>query len=105
MSAPSAMHIPRFRGDLIIPGRHDYDDARAVWNGAVDRRPRLIARCSGTADVAAAVRFARDRDLEIAVRGGGHNVAGTAVCDDGIVIDLSAMRAVSVDLVGSVRCV
>ena len=75
----------------------DYDDARAVWNGTVDRRPRLIARCTGTADVAAAVRFARDRDLEIAVRGGGHNVAGTAVCDDGIVIDLSAMRAVSVD--------
>ena len=68
-----------------------------MWNGTVDRRPRLIARCRGTADVAAAVRFARDRDLEIAVRGGGHNVAGTAVCDDGIVIDLSAMRAVSVD--------
>jgi FAD/FMN-containing dehydrogenase len=67
-----------------------------VWNGAVDRRPRSIARCSGTADVVAAVRFARDQDLEIAVRGGGHNVAGTAVCDDGIVIDLSAMRAVSV---------
>ena len=63
----------------------------------MDRRPRLIARCSGTADVAAAVRFARDHDLEIAVRGGGHNVAGTAVCDDGIVIDLSAMRAVWVD--------
>jgi FAD/FMN-containing dehydrogenase len=68
-----------------------------VWNGAVDRRPRLIARCSGTADVVAAVRFARDHDLEIAVRGGGHNVAGTAVCDSGIVIDLSAMRAVWVD--------
>ena len=63
----------------------------------VDRRPRLIARCTGSADVAAAVRFARDRDLEIAVWGGGHNGAGTAVCDDGIVIDLSTMRAVSVD--------
>src|SRR5204863_9072891 len=78
-------------------GHAGYDDARAVWNGAVDRRPKLIARCAGAADVAAAVRFARDRDLQIAVRGGGHNVAGTAVCDDGIVIDLSAMRAVSVD--------
>ncbi|MEX0665173.1 MAG: FAD-binding oxidoreductase [Acidimicrobiia bacterium] len=89
--------IPGFRGDVIVPDHRDYDDARAVWNGAVDRHPRLIARGSGTADVAAAVRFARDRDLEIAVRGGGHNVAGTAVCDDGIVIDLSAMRAVSVD--------
>ncbi|HKF00597.1 MAG TPA: FAD-binding oxidoreductase [Actinomycetes bacterium] len=100
MPAPTAVQIPGFRGDLITPDHRDYDDARAVWNGTVDRRPRLIARCSGTADVAAAVRFARAGDLEIAVRGGGHNVAGTAVCDDGIVIDLSAMRAVSVDPVG-----
>ena len=71
-----------------------------MWNGAIDRRPRLIARCIGTADVVAAVRFARDHDLEIAIRGGGHNVAGTAVCDDGIVIDLSAMRGVRVDPAG-----
>jgi FAD/FMN-containing dehydrogenase len=99
-TTPTTMQIPGFRGDLITPDHHDYDDARAVWNGAVDRRPRLITRCSGTADVAAAVCFARDRHLEIAVRGGGHNVAGTAVCDDGIVIDLSAMRAVSVDPIG-----
>ena len=105
MSAPTTMQIPGFRGNVIVPDHHDYDDARAVWNGTVDRRPRLIARCSGTADVAAAVRFARDRDLEIAVRGGGHNVAGTAVCDDGIVIDLTAMRAVSVDLVHSAALV
>jgi FAD/FMN-containing dehydrogenase len=97
MTAPTTMQIPGFRGVVIVPDHVAYDDARAVWNGTVDRRPRLIARCSGTADVAAAVRFARDRDLEIAVRGGGHNVAGTAVCDGGIVIDLSAMRAVSVD--------
>src|SRR5262245_37311287 len=97
MSAPTTTQIPGFRGDVIIPGDHAYDDARTVWNGAVDRRPRLIARCCGTADVAAAVRFARDRDLEIAVRGGGHNVAGVATCDGGIVIDLAAMRAVSVD--------
>jgi FAD/FMN-containing dehydrogenase len=97
MSARTTMRIPGFRGDLITPDHRDYDDTRAVWNGRVDRRPRLIARCAGAADVAAAVRFARDRDLEIAVRGGGHNVAGTAVCDDGIVIDLSAMRTVSVD--------
>ena len=100
MTAPTTTQIPGFRGDVIAPDHDGYDDARAVWNGTVDRRPRLIARCSGTADVAAAVRFARDRDLEIAVRGGGHNVAGTAVCDDGIVIDLSAMRAVTVDPVG-----
>ncbi|HEX2358640.1 MAG TPA: FAD-binding oxidoreductase [Solirubrobacterales bacterium] len=86
-----------FRGELLLPTSPGYDTARRIWNGAIDRRPACIARCTGVADVAAAVRFARDRDLEIAVRGGGHNVAGTAVCDDGVVIDLSAMRAVSVD--------
>ncbi|WP_234363562.1 FAD-binding oxidoreductase [Streptomyces sp. TN58] len=91
------LQIDGFRGRLITADHAEYDTARAIWNGAVDRRPRLIARCGGTADVAAAVRFARAHDLEIAVRGGGHNVAGTAVCDDGIVIELSAMRAVSVD--------
>ncbi|MEV6329348.1 FAD-binding oxidoreductase [Streptomyces sp. NPDC051909] len=91
------MRIDGFRGRLVTGDDLDYDTARAVWNRSVNRRPRLIARCTGTADVAEAVRFARGHDLEIAVRGGGHNVAGTAVCDDGIVIDLSAMRAVSVD--------
>jgi FAD/FMN-containing dehydrogenase len=70
MTAPATTQIPGFRGDLIAPGHDYYDNARAVWNGTVDRRPRLIARCSGTADVAAAVRFARARDVEIAVRGG-----------------------------------
>ena len=94
---PTVVKIDGFRGRLISADYADYDSARAVWNGAIDRRPRLIARCIGTADVVAAVRFARDHDLEIAIRGGGHNVAGTAVCDDGIVIDLSAMRAVRVD--------
>ena len=89
--------IPGFRGEIITSSGAGYQDARAVWNGRIDRRPRLVARCTGAADVAAAVRFAREQDLPIAVRGGGHNVAGTAVCDDGIVIDLSAMRAVSVD--------
>ncbi|TIQ24539.1 MAG: FAD-binding oxidoreductase, partial [Mesorhizobium sp.] len=89
--------IDGFRGTLISANHDDYDTARAVWNGAIDRRPHLIARCIGAADVVAAVRFARDRDLAIAIRGGGHNVAGTAVCDDGIVIDLSAMRGVRVD--------
>jgi FAD/FMN-containing dehydrogenase len=92
--------IHGFRGRLIRADHDDYDDARSVWNGAIDRRPRLIARCAGAADVAAAVRFAREHDLEIAIRGGGHNVAGTAVCDDGIVIDLSAMRGVRVEAAG-----
>src|SRR5262245_7072979 len=86
-----------FRGQLLLPSSPGYDTARWVWNGAIDRHPACIARCTGVADVVAAVRFARDHDLEIAVRGGGHNVAGTALCDEGVVIDLSAMRAVSVD--------
>ena len=94
--------IPGFRGDLIDAHHDDYDDARAVWNGIVDRRPALIARCGDAADVAAAVRFAAAHHHEVAVRGGGHNVAGTAVCDDGIVIDLSAMREVWVDPVARV---
>ena len=91
------MQIDGFRGELITADHPDYDTLRAVWNGTVDRRPGLIARCRGTADVASAVRFARDHALEIAVRGGGHNVAGTAVCDEGVVVDLSAMRGVWVD--------
>lgn len=95
--APTVVEIHGLRGRLISAGDADYDIARAVWNGAIDRRPRLIARCIGAADVVAAVRFARDHELPIAIRGGGHNVAGTAVCDDGIVIDLSAMRGVRVD--------
>jgi hypothetical protein len=94
---PPVGGIDGFRGRLIRADHADYDVARALWNGAIDRRPRLIARCLGTADVVAAVRFARDHDLEIAIRGGGHNVAGTAVCDDGVVVDLSAMRGVRVD--------
>jgi FAD/FMN-containing dehydrogenase len=93
----AALEIDGFRGELISAGHADYDIVRAVWNAAIDRRPRLIARCMGPSDVVAAVRYAREHDLEIAIRGGGHNVAGTAVCDAGIVIDLSAMRAVHVD--------
>ena len=89
--------IPGFRGRVIAASDDDYDRSRAVWNGSVDRRPGLIARCSDTNDVATAVRFARAHDLEIAVRGGGHNVSGTAMCDDGIVIDLAPMRDVWVD--------
>jgi hypothetical protein len=89
-----------FRGELLLPTTPGYDTARTIWNGNVDRRPAIVARCTGVADVVAAVRSAREHDLEIAIRGGGHNVAGTAVCDDGIVIDLSTMRAVWVDPVG-----
>lgn len=86
-----------FRGALIQPDDPDYDRARRVWNGMIDKHPALIARCSETADVAAAVNFARQHSLLLSVRGGGHNVAGRAVCDDGLVIDLSSMRGVRVD--------
>lgn len=89
--------IPGFEGHLIGPGDPGYDGARAVWNGAVDRRPRFVARCLSPSDVGAALRFGRDRDLPITVRGGGHGVAGTAVCDDGLVVDLGPMKSVTVD--------
>ena len=84
------------RGCLLRPGEVGYDDSRRIWNAMIDRRPALIARCRGTADVAAAVRLAREHHLLVAVRGGGHNVAGNAVCDGGLMIDLSAMCAVHV---------
>jgi FAD/FMN-containing dehydrogenase len=85
------------RGPLITPDSPGYDAARAVWNAMHDRHPGLIARCAGAADVMTAVRFARDHRVALAVRGGGHNIAGSAVCDGGLVIDFSAMRSVRVD--------
>jgi FAD/FMN-containing dehydrogenase len=87
----------RFRGELILPGEAHYDEQRAVWNGLIDRRPSLIARCSGAQDVREAVRFAREREMLVSVRGGGHNIAGLAVWDDAMMIDLSALRTVHVD--------
>ena len=84
-------------GSVLSPSDPAYDDARRVHNGLIDRRPALVVRCHGTADVQAAVLYGRERGLEIAVRGGGHNVAGNAVCDGGLMIDLSAMRGVHVD--------
>ncbi len=87
----------RFRGALLRPGEEGYDEARRVWNGAIDRRPALIARCAGADDVVEAVRFARDRDLLLSVRGGGHSIAGHGVCDGGLMIDLSLMKAIRVD--------
>src|SRR5580658_8581050 len=89
--------LTSFRGELIAPGDERYDSTRAVWNGMVDKRPALIARCAGASDVATAIRYARAAGLRIAVRGGGHNVAGKALCNDGLVVDLGAMRAVWID--------
>ena len=86
-----------FAGRLLRPSDECYEEARSIWNGAIRRRPVLIASCTGTADVLAALRFARDRGLEISVRGGGHAVAGHALCDGGVVIDLSPMTSVRVD--------
>lgn len=87
----------RFRGALLRPREEGYEEARRVWNGAIDRRPALIARCAGADDVVEAVRFAGDRDLVVSVRGGGHSVAGHAVCDAGVMIDLSLMKAIRVE--------
>jgi FAD/FMN-containing dehydrogenase len=85
------------RGTLLRPDEEGYDETRRVWNGAIDRRPGLIARCAGADDVVTAVRFARQHDLEVSVRGGGHSIAGHSVCDDGLMIDLSNMKAIKVD--------
>ncbi len=85
------------RGDILQAGDAGYDAARAVWNAMIDRHPAIIVRCAGTADVRAALAYARDQQLPLAVRGGGHNIAGSALCEDGLVIDLSGMRSVHVD--------
>ncbi len=85
------------RGDVIRPGDPGYDDARAIWNGLIDRKPALIVQPTGAADVVDAVNFAREHDLLLSIKGGAHNVAGNAVNDGGLVIDLSKMRGVHVD--------
>jgi FAD/FMN-containing dehydrogenase len=85
------------RGELIEPQSAGYDEARKVWNGMIDKRPALIVRCAGVRDVVHTVRFARDNDLLVSVRGGGHNIAGKAVCDGGLMIDLSGMKSIQVD--------
>jgi hypothetical protein len=89
--------LTEFRGRLIGPGDGDYDEARAVYNAMIDKRPALIARCADADDVATAVGFARDHGLLLAVRGGGHNGAGLGTCDDGVVIDLSLLKDIEVD--------
>src|SRR5215469_10344330 len=87
----------QLRGARLIPSSRGYNDARVIWNGLADKRPAIIVQCTGAADVMDALRFARKHGLQVAVRGGGHNVAGNASCDGGLVIDLSSMNAVLVD--------
>src|SRR5918996_5559331 len=86
-----------FSGQVLAPGEPGYDEARRIHNGLIDKRPALIARCLNTADVVDAVNFGREEGLEISVRGGGHNVAGRAVTDGGLMIDLSLMKGIHVD--------
>ncbi|MHA2347157.1 MAG: FAD-binding oxidoreductase [Candidatus Hodarchaeales archaeon] len=85
------------QGDVLLPSDENYNQARKIWNGMIDKRPALIVRCTGPADVIDAVKFARANNLLVSVRGGGHNVSGAALCDDGMVIDLSRMKGVRVD--------
>src|SRR5215472_10812599 len=97
MTAIASSFASNFAGVVITPDDDRYDQARAIWNGAADGRPALIARCRTTDDIAAAVNLTRDSGLPLAVRGGGHSVAGLSTCNGGVVIDLSLMRAVAVD--------
>jgi FAD/FMN-containing dehydrogenase len=87
----------KIRGAVLRPKDPGFDDARRIWNAVIDRQPAVIVRCAGTADIIAAVAFARDNGLLLAVRGGGHNIAGSAICNDGLVIDLSQMKSVRID--------
>ncbi|MEO6715363.1 MAG: FAD-binding oxidoreductase [Mycobacteriales bacterium] len=87
----------RLRGVAVSPSDDGYDEARKVWNGSIDRRPAVIARCADVDDVAAAVRFAADRELIVAVRGGGHSFPGLSVCDDGLVVDFALMKGIRID--------
>ena len=84
-------------GAVIEPGQDGYDEARKVWNADIDRRPAVVAQCASAQDVAAAIRYATAEGLEVAVRGGAHSISGQSAVDDGIVVDLSRMRAVAVD--------
>jgi FAD/FMN-containing dehydrogenase len=87
----------RLAGRVLVESAAEYEQARRVWNGLIDKRPAVIVRCFGVADVLDSLRFARDHNLLVAVRGGGHNVAGFGTCDGGLVIDLSPLRGIRVD--------
>ncbi|HEY1911759.1 MAG TPA: FAD-binding oxidoreductase [Vicinamibacterales bacterium] len=102
MTNPDQALQAQLRGTLLRPGDSGYDESRTIWNGMIDRRPALVARCVGVGDVVACVRFAREQRMPLSIKGGGHNIAGLAVCDDGLMIDMSLMRGVWVDPIGHV---
>lgn len=86
------------KGNVLHPGDAEYDNARKIWNGMIDRKPALIAQCVNADDISECVKFARKNNMIVSVRGGGHNVAGNAVCDGGLMIDLSKMKEIKVDV-------
>ena len=86
-----------FKGEVLVPGDGAYEGARKIWNAMIDKRPSIIARCTNTSDVVSGVNFARENGLLLAIRGGGHNIAGNAICDDGLVLDLSQMKVATVN--------
>ena len=87
----------KVKGQIVLPSDPSYDEVREIWNAMIDRRPALIVRCAEASDVVHAISFARENGLEISIRGGGHNIAGNALCDNGVMIDLSTMRRVRVN--------
>lgn len=93
----------RLRGRLLLPADPGYDDVRSVWNAMIDRRPSAIVRCLGVADIRAGLAFAREYDLPLSIKGGGHNIAGLAVCDGGVMLDMSLMRGVWVDAASPIQ--
>lgn len=97
LDVPSRADLAGIEGRVVRPEDDDYDEVRKIWNGMIDRRPGLIVQCANADDVSTAVRYARHNDLEISVRGAGHNIAGNAICDDGLMIDFSMMRGVQTD--------
>jgi FAD/FMN-containing dehydrogenase len=90
----------QFSGEILFPDSEKYDAARRIWNGMIDRKPVMIAQCKSSADVAAAILFARENNIIVSVRGGGHNVAGNSICDGGLMIDLSQMKGIAIDIAG-----
>jgi FAD/FMN-containing dehydrogenase len=97
--------VEEISGGLVLPDSSDYDDSRSVWNGMIDKRPAVIARCKNVTDIAKAIKYGRAEGIPIAIRGNGHNIAGSAVCDEGIVIDLSTMKTIRVDPEARRACV